>query len=318
MCVERCANITKKFSRFSLIILMAAFSTNRMSYLRESLTNKYKINWLISLAGDWHPGKLFEGVRSQFVIITSANSLAPKNDITVYTTNYKRWFNKEREQIFDNIKYFLQNPNIKILNPIPRFGENVEESIWNKILIQKTSIASYKQKSGLNFYYRNAGLAYYMIAINFEQEFTINNQKQISSTLCDFYCRNQKERDTLVAIFNSNLFAWYFFCFSDCYHLTVQDLKIFRFQIKEETSSKIIKKTEELMLDINQNSTIKVTKYKTKGTVKYQEFYPRKSKPIIDEIDKVLAEHYGFSEEELDFIINYDIKYRMGKELDAN
>ena len=26
----------------------------------------------------------------------------------------------------------------------------------------------------------------------------------------------------------------------------------------------------------------------------------------------VLAKHYGFTEEELDFIINYDIKYRMG------
>jgi len=25
-----------------------------------------------------------------------------------------------------------------------------------------------------------------------------------------------------------------------------------------------------------------------------------------------LAKHYGFTEEELDFIINYDIKYRMG------
>ena len=37
--------------------------------------------------------------------------------------------------------------------------------------------------------------------------------------------------------------------------------------------------------------------------------------PIIDEIDNVLAAHYGFTEEELDFIINYDIKYRMGDEL---
>ena len=26
----------------------------------------------------------------------------------------------------------------------------------------------------------------------------------------------------------------------------------------------------------------------------------------------MLARHYGFTEEELDFIINYDIKYRMG------
>jgi len=32
----------------------------------------------------------------------------------------------------------------------------------------------------------------------------------------------------------------------------------------------------------------------------------------FDEIDTVLARLYSFTEEELDFIINYDIKYRMG------
>ncbi len=42
------------------------------------------------------------------------------------------------------------------------------------------------------------------------------------------------------------------------------------------------------------------------------------SKPIIDKIDKLLKKHYGFTEEELDFIINYDIKYRMGDELNDN
>jgi hypothetical protein len=41
------------------------------------------------------------------------------------------------------------------------------------------------------------------------------------------------------------------------------------------------------------------------------------AKPIIDEIDRVLARHYGFTDEELDFITNYDIKYRMGDELAA-
>ena len=37
----------------------------------------------------------------------------------------------------------------------------------------------------------------------------------------------------------------------------------------------------------------------------------------MDEIDKVLAEHYGFDDDELDFLINYDIKYRMSKEKDV-
>ena len=55
--------------------------------------------------------------------------------------------------------------------------------------------------------------------------------------------------------------------------------------------------------------------YKKYGKTSVQTFFHYKSKSIIDEIDKVLADHYGFTQEELDFIINYDIKYRMGREL---
>jgi hypothetical protein len=50
-------------------------------------------------------------------------------------------------------------------------------------------------------------------------------------------------------------------------------------------------------------------------TLTVQAIIPKFSKSIIDEIDRVLAQHYGFTDEELDFIINYDIKYRMGEEL---
>jgi len=51
------------------------------------------------------------------------------------------------------------------------------------------------------------------------------------------------------------------------------------------------------------------------------------SKAILDEIDRVLAAHYGFTQEELDFIpstkllragINYDIKYRKGRPTTGN
>ncbi len=35
----------------------------------------------------------------------------------------------------------------------------------------------------------------------------------------------------------------------------------------------------------------------------------------MNKIDCALARHYGLSDEELDFIINYDVKYRMGAEL---
>ncbi|PIP47610.1 MAG: hypothetical protein COX14_05630 [Chloroflexi bacterium CG23_combo_of_CG06-09_8_20_14_all_45_10] len=68
------------------------------------------------------------------------------------------------------------------------------------------------------------------------------------------------------------------------------------------------------MTDLILHSQRKEAYYATTGQVTYDEFYPKYSKAIIDEIDRVLTKHYGFTEEELDFIINYDIKYRMGKD----
>ena len=69
------------------------------------------------------------------------------------------------------------------------------------------------------------------------------------------------------------------------------------------------------MSDYENHKTRKETYYKATGKVVYDEYYPKYSKSIIDKIDELLAKHYGFTEEELDFIINYDIKYRMGDEL---
>lgn len=41
---------------------------------------------------------------------------------------------------------------------------------------------------------------------------------------------------------------------------------------------------------------------------------PKVAKALFDEVDTVLARHYGFTDEELDFILNYDIKYRLGQD----
>lgn len=74
---------------------------------------------------------------------------------------------------------------------------------------------------------------------------------------------------------------------------------------------------KQLENDIHENSIITMRNTKT-DDIELESFIMNKSKPIIDEIDKVLARHYGFTEEELDFIINYDIKYRMGDELNGS
>ena len=67
-----------------------------------------------------------------------------------------------------------------------------------------------------------------------------------------------------------------------------------------------------LMQNLQENSEMRQMTYRKYGMMNVQVFSPRLSKPIADQIDSLLAKHYGFTEEEFDFIINYDIKYRMG------
>ena len=66
--------------------------------------------------------------------------------------------------------------------------------------------------------------------------------------------------------------------------------------------------TNELMDDIEAKSELK-----KQGNLTIQQTFPRQSKAIIDRLDAVLAEHYGLTDEEMDFIVNYDIKYRMAR-----
>ena len=83
-------------------------------------------------------------------------------------------------------------------------------------------------------------------------------------------------------------------------------------QLSVEHANELKSLCIQLMVNYQENSQLKGKTSSRTGHIIYQEFYPRLSKIVLDEIDSVLAQHYGFTDEELDFIINYDIKYRMG------
>ena len=78
--------------------------------------------------------------------------------------------------------------------------------------------------------------------------------------------------------------------------------------MERSTKRRLAGLTNELMENFKHHSQRKEVRYQATG------FDQKPSKPIVDEIVRLLAEHYGFTDEELDFIINYDIKYRMGRE----
>lgn len=124
----------------------------------------------------------------------------------------------------------------------------------------------------------------------------------------------------IVGLLNSSLFYWWFVALSDCRHLNLREIVNFPVdlnEINDEFLAEMSAQVGELMASYQENAKRKQAYYKATGSVKYDEFYPRFSKNIIDQIDTLLAQHYHFTPAELDYIINYDIKYRMGSELNA-
>ena len=119
----------------------------------------------------------------------------------------------------------------------------------------------------------------------------------------------------LIGILSSDVFWWWYTVTSNCRDLNPFDLDNFPVPHAALADPDLLRLGEEYIKDIDKNSSMLVREQKRTGRTETQSFKIQKSKPIIDEIDAVLAEHYGFTDEELDFIVNYDIKYRLG--LDA-
>jgi len=120
----------------------------------------------------------------------------------------------------------------------------------------------------------------------------------------------------LVAALNSDLYWWYYSTNFDMFNQTDANVGEFRYTFKESRELELL--SDKLEADLNRNKISSVVEKRDGGVSKSFAYDKKKSKPIIDKIDEFLAKHYGFTEEELDFIINYDIKYRMGDELNAD
>lgn len=120
------------------------------------------------------------------------------------------------------------------------------------------------------------------------------------------------------AFFNSTLFYLWFTIQGNCRNIAGPDIETLPVGNPTNSSLKgLIEAFADLMADLKRNSKRRVYVYEASGKVEYDEFYPDQSKPIIDEIDTILAAHYGLTSEELDFLVNYDIKYRLGRDAET-
>ncbi|MCX6152606.1 MAG: Eco57I restriction-modification methylase domain-containing protein [Candidatus Kapabacteria bacterium] len=307
--MERTLKIRNSNSKTSMIIPLSGHSTNRMNKLVEVFYKKENNLWINNLSADTHPSSLFGGVRFRLSIFIGSNS----KSIQTFSTNYIKWYAEERDNLFSLLNY--QPYKIKSLKIIPKIIEMKHHTILENILNIKSKFSNYY---GLKYltYYNNTPI-FWIRAHSFIPYFkSFRDGEKPSTQLKPLTFDNKEMPDAVSCLLSSSLFFIWWISISDCYHLNKDVIDSFPILFTENTLKKLHNISKTLYEDLKKNSVRRVYNYQTSGKVEYDEFYVKKSKSIIDEIDKVLAEHYGFSHEELDFIINYDIKYRMGKELE--
>lgn len=308
--MERSINLLNPFAKQGLIIPVSIICTQRMKILQDLIFEKSNFTWNSNYAE--RPDKLFDGAE----VLLTISILSIGEGGLNFITGLQKWRSEFRKFLFDSINYQLYDNRLRDFS-IPKKISSIDENIIDKIWRNNNIGFYFKKLTENKIYYRIGGGRYWKIFTNFKPMFMIDQTMSTSSRENYLYFENTLYRDIAISTFSSSLFFWYFTLTTNGRDMNPLDLQDFPLSINtmsEDNAYNLSLLSYRLMDDYKNNKQEKQKNSKLTGNVTFEEFYPRLSKPIIDEIDRVLAQHYGFTEEELDYIINYDIKYRMGKD----
>jgi hypothetical protein len=160
-------------------------------------------------------------------------------------------------------------------------------------------------KSGVLLHYHRSP-RYWIRAMNFEQFFQSATRSRSVHHFRDLIMQDLDAVHLVGSIINSSLFFFWFVVVGNGRNITGRDVELFPINVSK-VPLRLCELFDQLMEDYKSNSIVR-----ERRDCSFQEFHPSLSKTIIDNIDLALGEMYGFTDEETDFIINYDIKYRMG------
>ncbi len=305
---EQVIILSQHSGRIGFIIPVASVCTDRYSDLQKLLLNSG--NLIVSNFND-RPGKLFDGlehIRLSIVLLYKTHIISR----TLYISQYNKWNSIYRPFLFQFIDY-VESSGLVSAGSMPKAGNNLSKSVLIKLTNYRKTIAFFTTKHGKHQIQYTRKLSGFVQILDFVPLiYDAQDKKRPPSELKELLFDNSLHSYTILATLNSSLFYWFLSIWSDCRNLNKREILGMPIAETVIRNNDLAMQAKKLMTDFKNNSQMLQM-----GELKIQCIYPKLSKPIIDQIDCLLARHYGFTQEELDFIINYDIKYRMGKELES-
>ena len=287
--LEKSFNCLDDKGIMGMVVPISFISTIRMKYIRDYLLNQSSNIYIASFAD--RPSSLFMGAHQKINVLFVEKDNFNVNKL--YTTSYIH-INKH-ELFFDSIEklnYF--NNKYKFEYFIPKIGNKIEESIFDKVVNEKTSLLNLKKSNGEGKLYISQRLYLWV------KTFT----EKLSSEYKIYYFNDDKIAKMIGAILNSNLFFIFWEITSDGWHLTNKELELFSIpNINEKSKKNLVDLYIKLENKLEEKKEFIGTK-QTKYAYKHNKCYD-----IIQEIDKELIQVFNFSDKEKEYILNYRNKY---------
>lgn len=328
---ERSMNLLNKDGRFGFIVPVPLVSTERMASIRRVIHESSRKVAYYNF--DDRPGKIFSGIqdcRSTIVITQKGDGVQE-----VTTSKYHRWYSRDRPKLFEDlktIKYDLVTKN----EIIPKIGTITESKVLARMKMQSDGkvLRDFIDPGATKVWYHNAPRywihSHYDEYVPKAEYFTdyikdgktgeIRLGQPYQTKITDQYKyleSSENNAAVLAAILNSSLFYWWFVTKSDGRHLLKEHILSFPVDISKidiSVMESLKKVVYELMRDYDLKREPTPPEIRKGGyAIKIKEIIPKKSYAKIVEIDGLLAKVYAFTKEETEFIVNFDLSFRLGE-----
>ena len=310
-CIERAYQIQHRKSFLGFIVQQPVTSTARMTNCRDRISSDSEIIWVSTY--DDRPSKLFDGMHhARLAIVLAKRRTHNDKRETMWVTKYNKWYKDERDILFQRLSYFDVS-GIRDLQIYPKMGTATEATLLDKLSNCQDRFGQWMVKAGgeHKIYYKITGVGNWFAITRQPPNFIRNGKDSASTRQNVMLFLSADICNAAFCLLNSTLFYWFYQLRTNCRDFNPSDYK--SFPLPRSFSAKIIAEiADKLDQKLKETTSSVSASHSITGAIQYEQLRPKNAKSIIDQIDLRLAQLYGLSDEETDFIINYDIKYRMG------
>ena len=310
-------------SYLGLIVPLSICSSERFSVLRQKLTAQTEQLWLANF--EIFPCRLFDNAYQRLTILLALHhNTQSDTSHELFVTQLQRWYAAERPYLLSTMHYTQVRDTIRPTT-FPRLAASCQETILRK-LITRAEDGTLAHLLALtntpHFVYYQEATNYWMKAtcrIPFYRKNGVVMHPPHSRIL---FFADHATASAVMALMNSSLFYLWFATYADGFHLSHILVKDFPMDNDICQQKGLTELACQLEQDISAHAHLSTrnprAEHRQDGAsdrIELEEYYMVYSKPLLDQIDAQLAHYYALTADELDFIINYDVKYRMGQHL---